>query len=221
MQLIELSNYTLASAGTGNGLNGFYFALLKGDICSIYADSEDDAHIFLKAIATLIRPTKGTYRFMGEKIDFSDHRNLLSCKKKIGYISSDSAMISNKTVRENLLFMRYYFENSLSITLDENVSRLCGIFNIQDKLDMHPAEISLMDLRIAIIIRELTKSPDLLLIEYPEELISHAKFDFFIKILKDALLSGPAVIFISNNKSFVEEFSDRNILITNGTLTTI
>ncbi len=221
MQLIELSDYTLTPTGTGNGLNEFYFALSKGDICSIHADSEDDAHIFLKALATLIRPAKGTYRFMGEKVDFSDYRNLLPCKKKIGYISQDSAMISNKTVRENLLFMRYYFENSLLITLDENASRLCSIFNIQDKLDMHPAEISLMDLRIAITIRELSKSPDLLLIEHPEDFISHAKFDFFVKILKDMLLSGLTVVFISNKKSFVEEFSDRNILITGGTLTTV
>ncbi len=221
MYLIELLDYTIAPIGKGNGLNKFYFALSRGDACSISTDSADDAHLFLKALTTLVYPVEGIYRFKGEPVDFSDYRSLLSCKKKIGYIAPDSAMISNITVRENLLLKRYYFENSHSLSLNENVLRLCSMFDICDKLDLRPAMLTLIDLRIAITIREMTKPPDLLLLERPEDFIGHTKFSLFKKILKDMLLSKIPIVFISYDRNFVEAFSNKKILINGGKLTTV
>ena len=221
MQLIELSNYTLSPIGQGNGLNRFYFDLSKGDVCSIQADLPDDAHLLLKGIAMLEHPTDGAYRFMGEKINFSDHRNLLPYKKKIGYIATDASMISNMSIRENLLLMRYYFENSLSLDIKDDVKNLCVFFDIYDKLDLRPGALRPTELRSAIAIRELTKSPDILLFERPEDFIRHTKFDLFVKLLKEMLLSGLPVVFISYHTDFVKEFSNRKIVISGGNLTTV
>ncbi len=221
MKLIELSDYTLSPLGQGNGLNRFYFDLSKGDVCSIQADLPDDAHLFLKAIAMLEHPTDGVYRFMGKKINFLDHRNLLPYKKKIGYIATDTSMISNMSIRENLLLMRYYFENSLSIDIKDNVKNLCVIFDIYDKLDIRPGELRPTELQSAIAIREVTKSPDILLFERPENFIRHTKFDLFAKLFKEMLLSGLPVVFISYDADFVKKFSNRKILISGGNLTTV
>jgi len=221
MKLIELSDYTLSPTGRGNGLNRFYFDLSKGDVCSIQADLPDDAHLFLKAIAMLEYPTDGAYRFMGEKINFSDHRNLLPYKKKIGYVAADASMISNMSIRENLLLMRYYFENSFSLDIKDNVKNLCAVFDIYDKLDIRPGELRPTELRSAIVIRELAKSPDILLFERPEDFIRHTKFDLFVKLLKEMLLAGLPVVFISYHTDFVKEFSNREILISDGNLTTV
>jgi len=218
MKLIELSDYTLSPTGTGNGLNRFYFSLSKGDACSVQADSPDDAHLLLKGIAMLERPANGAYRFMGEKINFSDHRNLLPYKKKMGYITSDASMISNMSIRENLLLMRYYFENSLSLDIKDNVKNLCVLFDIYDKLDVRPGALRPTELRSAIAIRELTKSPDILLFERPEDFIRRTKFDLFVKLLKEMLLAGLPVVFISYDADFVKEFSNRKILISGGNL---
>ena len=221
MQLIELSDYTLLPIGTGNGLNGFYFSLSEGDICSIDTDSPDDAHLLLRAVAMLDHAASGTYRFMGKKINFSDHRNLLSYKKKIGYVAIDASMISNMSIRENLLLMRYYFENSFFLDLSDNVKNLCAVFDIDDKLDMRPGKLRPTELRSAIVIRELAKSPDILLFERPEDFIRHEKFDLFVKLLKEMLLSGLPVVFISYDADFVKEFSNTKIIISNGNLTTV
>lgn len=219
MYLIELSNYSLVVEGFGNSLKDIYFTLAEGDACAIKADVADDAHIFLKALATLVDPQSGTYRYMGETIDFSDYRNLLPFKKKIGYVGQDSAMLSNKTVRENLLLMRSYFENSLSLDIDEKALKLCKIFNIEDKLDVRPGELRPVDLRIAIAIRELTKSFDVLLLERPEDYFGYNSFGLFNEILKDTLEHGHGVVFFSNNQNFIEAFANREVLIADGTLT--
>ena len=221
MYLIELSDYCLNPIGTGNGLNNLYFALSSGDACSMQTDSTDDAHIFLKALATLVRPVSGTYRFTGKTIDFSDYRELLPFKKKIGYIGQDSAMISNRTVRENLLLMRFYFENSVSISLDENVLKFFKMFDLEDKLDLRPGELRPVDLRTAIAIRELTKSFDVLLLDRPEHYFGFKSFNLFNEILENTLEAGHAVVFFSRDRSFIKTFSNRKILIAGGTLTKV
>ena len=158
------------------------------------------------------------FYFKDKKVDFSDYRNLLPCKKKIGYIASDSAMISNITVMENLLYMRYYFENSLSLSLDERADKLCRIFGIHDKLNMCPGRLRSVDLRIAIAIREFTKSSDLLLLERPEDFIGHDNFDLFTEVLRDIVLTKMPIVFISYDKDFIEEFSNKKIFLKGRTL---
>ncbi len=221
MSLIELSDYCLSATGSGNGLKNCNFMLSDGDICSIQTDSSDDAHNFLKALATLVYPVNGAYRFLGEAVNFSDYRELLPIKKKIGYIGQDSAMISNRTVRENMLLMRYYFENSLSLVLDENASKFCKMFNLQDKLDLRPGDLRSVDLRIAIAIRELTKSIDVLLLDRPEDYFGYNRFALFKEIIRDIIESGPAVVFFSHDLNFIETFSNMKILIKGGTLTKV
>ena len=221
MYLIELSDYCLSATESGIGLKNFYFTLSSGDICSIKTDSSDDAHNFLKALATLVYPVNGAYRFLGETVNFSDYRELLPIKKKIGYIGQDSAMISNRTVGENMLLMRCYFENSLSLVLDENALKFCKMFNLQDKLDLRPGDLRPVDLRIAIAIRELTKSVAVLLLDRPEDYFGYNRFVLFKDIIRDIIESGHAVVFFSHDLNFIETFSNIKILIKSGTLTKV
>ena len=217
--LIELSEYSLPATGSGSGLQNIYFAVSGGDVCFLQSDSINDAHIFLKALATLVQPQNGTYRYQGQIVDFSDYRKLLPFKKRIGYIGQDAAMISNRTIRENLLLLRYYFENSLSLTLDEYVIELCNRFDLQNKLDVRPGELRPVELRTVIAIRELTKSLDILLLERPEDYFGHNRLDLFKEILRTNIEQGHAVVFSSNDQSFIDAFSNRKIRIANRTLT--
>jgi ABC-type sugar transport system ATPase subunit len=221
MYISELSDYTLSPTGVGNGLAQCYFAISAGDVCSIHSDSTDDAHLLFKALTTLIIPSAGTYRFMGKSLNFQDYRSLLPIKRKIGYIAIDSALINNRTIRENLLLMRNFFDNSLTIDLDERTYQLCRQFNISHILDTRVADVDLLSLRIAVVIRELTKPLELLLIERPEDFIGHTYFNIFIEIIKDLILSEIPVVFLSYDQAIVDEFSNKHIQINEGKVTTI
>lgn len=218
MHLIELTDSTTLPQARGKGLDRIAFRLTPGEVWSIRSEDPDDAHLFLKVLSTLTRPKSGSYRFMGAALDFSDYRNLLSVKKQIGYVASDSAMISNRTIRENLLLMRHYFENSLSLTLDDDAMELCRILGIEDRLDLRPAALDVLDVRGAIFVRELMKFPKVLLLERPEDLIAHTRYAGFRSILKDLLPTGVSLVFISYDEEFVGSFAARNLLISNGKL---
>jgi hypothetical protein len=67
----------------------------------------------------------GTYRFNGEMVNLKDYRQCLAVKRQIGYVAADAAMISNRTIRENLLLTRFYYENDLTIDIDQKTEALC------------------------------------------------------------------------------------------------
>lgn len=218
MYVIEMSDYALPPVGSGDGIQGFHFTLSPGDVCAVEAPKPDDGHQFLRAVATLTRPHKGTYRFMENELNLQNYRELLACKKKIGYIASDAALISNLTVRQNMLIHRYYFENDLNIDLDDRVGRLCDKLGVCQKLDRRPADLNSMERQLAIIIREISKNPDVLLLERPEDFVGHARFDMLVRLFNDWIDQHKPVVFVSSDRRLIRRFATRRILITDGTL---
>jgi len=221
MPIIKLIDYTLEPEGAGNGLNDFSFSLFSGDGYSIQTDSIDDAAFFLKALVTLVSPRKGTYCFNDAEIDLSDYRNALPCKRRMGYIASDAALISNRTVRENLLFMRYFHEDSLLLTLDDHTAELCRKFDIFDKLERRPGELHPHDIKNTITVRELSKYPDVLVMERPEDFIDYAKFSLFMETVKAMTQRNLPVVFYSSDTDFIESFSNKKLKISKGRLTSL
>ena len=137
---------------------------------------------------------------------------------KIGFITSHSALISNRTIRENLLLMGTYHRNTNAIALDERTQELCELFSIQHMIDLRPSELSPRDRHLAITIRELAKSPEVLLLENLEDFIGLANFGIFWELMTDQVKQKLPVVFLSNSKSFIQAFSNRKLVIMQGKL---
>lgn len=217
MKLIELTEYSFDSRKTGRPFQPFSFSMIPGDVVSVSTDSAGDALTFLKALATLIRPLQGDYRYKENRLDFSSYKNLLDAKKNIGFITSHSALISNLTVRENLLLRNAYFMNSFSTQLDERTQELCRLFSLEDKLELRPANLTDHDYRFVVAVRELIKIPELLIMEYPEKFLGIATLESFNAVLFDMLGGDVCVAFLSEYRHFIETFSRRKVVISRGT----
>jgi putative ABC transport system ATP-binding protein len=219
--LIELCDYALAPNGSGNGLADFYLAIFRGDICAIDSNDPDDAHLLLRALATLVRPLRGAYLYEGRTIDPGNYRELLEYKRRIGYIAPDAALISNMTIRQNLLLSRYYFENNLSIDLSNDVRRLCAAFGITDILDNRTGDLNSLEVQAAIVVREIIKKPCILLLNQPETFLGHTRFDFMMDIFNQWIAERLPVVLLSYDRRLVRRFTNRKILITDGVVTSV
>ena len=218
MKLIELTQYSFDSKKTGLPFQPFDFSMTPGDVVSISTDSTGDALNFLKALATLIHPLQGEYRYKQNILDFSNYRNLLDTKKNFGFITSHAALISNRTVRENLLLMSAYHTNATSYQLDQHTQELFKLFSLEDKLELKPADLTHHDYRFAITVRELIKKPEILLLGYPENFVGIANLATFNTILFDMLGRDVCIVFLSEYPHFIETFSKRELVISRGTL---
>ncbi len=218
MSIIELSDYSLKSGGLGKGINHCFFSADPGEVWKVDSDNINDAHLLINGLATLSYPIGGTYDFDGRTLNFSDYRKLLSTKKRIAYIAYDTTLISNRTVRENLTLNRIYFHNDLSPELNDEEYRICNLFNIEPILDVRPTQLKGPDIKKSILVRELLKKPDLIIIEYPDEFSGYNSMRELIDILKTAVESGATLIYTSHDLDFISAFAHNTISINNGIL---
>jgi putative ABC transport system ATP-binding protein len=216
--IVTLKDYTLWTQAEGSGISAVDLVVDGGEIWQIDTNEPAEARLLLRAMATLERPLAGTYRFKGHLLDFGDYRKLLPVKRRIAYISSDATLISNRTLRENLLLGRFYHENSLEIRLDDRIRVLIDTFGLADKLELRAAQLSHLDRKIAICIREIAKEPELLLLYRPEEMIDHQRFEPFIQHLEATPTESFAGLVLSYDGAFIERFTNRRLTLKGGRL---
>ncbi|MCP3955647.1 MAG: ATP-binding cassette domain-containing protein, partial [Desulfobacterales bacterium] len=194
----------------------FNFSLAPGDTCSISADFADDAHLLASALATLAHPISGKYIFQETELDFGNYQKLLEFKRQIGYFGPHAAMVSNLTVRQNLLLSRAYFENRLDLDLDDNVEGLCDEFQLIEKLDLRPTALSHLDIRAAILAREITKPLKLLIMDSPEDLIGHPGFGFLVAKVEQLADAGVPLVLLCENDELITRLTDLAVRIPMG-----
>jgi ABC-type lipoprotein export system ATPase subunit len=219
-ELIRLSDYSLEPLGDGNGLKNVNLALSNGEALSLRTDSPDDARLLLRGVATLAAPKRGQFFYKGKKLDFSDYRGLLCYKKNVGYITSDATLISNRSMHDNLMLMRYYFEDSTSIQMPEEVVELCRLFKLGKRLDLKPHQLDPEENRLFAIVRELSKNPEILLVERPRDFLRTKSFEALKGVLRTIVRKNLALVFFSTDEVFIKEFSQRPIFIDKGRVTT-
>ena len=201
--IIEISNLTLLLAGHKGICGSERLTVSDGDIVAIDASGRMDTRELLRTLATLECPKSGRYRFDGVDVDPGDYRQCLAVKRQIGYMTAEAAMISNRTIRENLLLTRFYYENDLTIDLDETVAALCKHVGLSDQLNRRPAEVNDAALMKLIAIREMGKRPRLMLIDQPENFMGVGWDDPIFVHFKNMLQSGVAVVFFSNHRDMI------------------
>ncbi len=220
MPLIELTDYVLKpeKTGSGQGIGPCTLSMDKGAVYIMKTDSANDAHLFFKGLATLAYPSRGAYRYKGETLIFSDYRKLLPTKKTIGYLTADTALISNRSIRENLALGRAYFHNDMTSNLDKDTLDLCEVFGIEGVLEQRPTNLGFTDNKSAMMVREIAKNPDILLLEYPEEfcLSEGDALEVLIETIKTKLDLGMTLVFLTYEEDFSRCFSGKTLEISSG-----
>lgn len=215
--IIEIKGSMLAPAKSENPPGPSRLFVARGDVIAIVADVPADGRRLLRILATLERPATGEYRFNGTAVNLKDYRQSLTIKRQIGYVAADAALISNRTVRENLLLARFYFENDLSIDLDETVASLCRDAGLTRKLDQRPSVLSGGEMLKVIAIREMAKAPAVMLIDRPESFMQTNGNDAILNQLKYLIRSGTAVVLFSHNQAMIG-LANRELMLADGAI---
>lgn len=213
LNIVTLENYTLQDATKGSRLRDFNFSLAAGDTCAIDADHADDARLLAGGLATLIYPASGTYTFRETILDFGNYQNLLDIKRQIGYFGPHAALVSNMTVRQNLMLTRTYFDNKLDLDLHDDVKDLCAEFQLTEKLDLRPTALSPLDIRAAIIIREIAKPVQVFIMDSPEALIGQPGFKFLVTKLEQMTAAGLPLVLLCENNELRARLTQRTVRI--------
>jgi len=119
----------------------------------------------LLAAATLRRPATGRLAICGQAAEFHRHHQLLPLRSRIGYVGPSSALVSDLSLRDNLLLGHRYFGREEEATA--RVLDLARTMRLGPLLDVKPALLPFECQRVAIFVRELAKEPRLIILDQP------------------------------------------------------
>ncbi len=216
--IVEIRDYVIASEKAGCGLQGCSLAIEAGQVLALEPVDPADGLLLLRALATLEIPERGAYFFMGQRQKLADYRALLECKRRIGYIARDAALISNLSLRENLLLMRWYFGNSFDLELEDDELELCRQLDLERKMELRPSDLDPADVQFALVVRELSKKPNVILMDRPEDLVADRRFQVLRRELKKYILKQVPLVFTACEHDFFRRLSNRRLILAEGRL---
>jgi len=159
----------------------------------------------------VLKPYKGSVL-----IDGRDIHSEVELKRLIGYLPHQDGLIRELTVRENLIFYAkiYGIDDK---ELSGRILELAKIFNIEDLLDVHVAQLSHGQRRRVTLMRTLLHNPKVLLLDEPSEgldPLAARNLRMFIKNL--ARKGDVTVVYSTHNLYEALELADRIAVIRHG-----
>jgi ABC-type sulfate/molybdate transport systems ATPase subunit len=160
------------------------FRLEWGQRGVLLAEPHRCANILLKICATLLEPTNGSISWFGGNAEEPGEKWLYHVRRRIGFVHRETSLISNMTIMDNVsLGIQYHEELSREQAYDR-VTETLKRFELFDYRFLRPAELTFEQRRLAVYARELTKKPQLFLLEHPSLDLGERVYSFLIEVFK-------------------------------------
>ena len=169
----------------------------------------------VNVIAGLVRPERGRIVVDGSVlIDTERGIRAPAHRRRVGYVFQEDRLFPHLTVRQNLLFGRWFAPGSAPAEQLDNVVDLLGLGAL---LDRRPSRLSGGEKQRVAIGRALLASPRLLLMDEPlASLDARRKDEIFpyIERLRDQ--AGVPIVYVSHAVGEVTRLANTIVLITDG-----
>jgi molybdate transport system ATP-binding protein len=178
----------------------------KGSITKVYGPSGSGKTTFLKCIAGLITPEKGSI-VVDEVVWFEPLSgvNLPPQKRRIGFVFQDYALFPNMTVQQHLEY---------ATKDDEWIKKLLFIGKLETLTDHKPEFLSGGQQQRLAILRALAIKPQLILMDEPFSALDPEMKSVLIKELKVLFNElGATVLIVSHNPQELEGLVDGEMVI--------
>ena len=149
-------------------LRGVSLTVERGETMVIMGGSGSGKTVTLRVIAGLIRPTSGTVRVFGERIDALGEEELLPIRRRMGYVFQGAALFDSLTVYENVAYPLREHTSLGEAEIRERVLHFLSLVGVgAEVLDLLPSELSGGMRKRVGIARALAQEPQVLLFDEP------------------------------------------------------
>lgn len=212
--ICELKNITFSND------NYTIFDNLSLKICessfnSVIGISGSGKSTLLKLLSGLIIPDKGQIKIYDMDINHIKANKELEIRKKIGFVFQDTALLSNLSIKDNLLLPLLVHYSYLSDKKrEEMVDEVLDLVKFHDSPLQRPAQLSFGEKKIVAFARAIITEPEILFLDEPVTSIDSTIKKTIIKIIDDYNnKSGKTVIIATYDKDIIHNFSDNLIFL--------
>jgi phospholipid/cholesterol/gamma-HCH transport system ATP-binding protein len=143
------------------------FNLLPGKILVVCGLSGQGKSTLLRLLIGLEKPDGGVVRILGKDISSLGERDFNALKKGVGFVFQNPALISTKTIWENVALPLIYHNIGDSEEIRNRVDNALEMLLIKDFQHQYPASLSLGILKRAAVARAMIMRPKLILMDEP------------------------------------------------------
>jgi len=174
----------------------------------------------LRLLAALLHPNTGSYFVNEMDLSEASFEEFLPYRLKFGFSNEAGGLLSNRTIRENILLPVQYHKSSQLVEWTEWADQLIDRFNLSEFSHLRPASVTSRVRKATNVARALVLKPEVLLLDCPL-----AGLDItYTRIIVDCLNFGREqgwlkhVFFSSDNQIFINELDHVVVEIKNTSL---
>jgi len=214
--MIELKNISKTyQPGTKNikALEDINLEVNKNEFVVIQGPSGCGKTTLLLTIAGMLKPDTGTAMVIGQDVYALSHNQRADMRAQhIGFVFQQFHLIDYLTVRENILLPSI---NKHSLDTQELCLKLVKEFDIHDRLEHFPAELSTGQRQRVALARSLINQPQIILADEPIGNLDQANSIIILEQLRAFAQSDGTVLMVTHNNQ-AAEIADRIVLIQKG-----
>lgn len=214
-----VKNYQVGNQ-TYEVLKGISFDVKKGEFVSVMGPSGSGKSTLLNCISCYINYEAGEIVLDGKKLNSLSETELAHVRnRELGFVFQDFMLLDGLIVRDNILLPSVISEDKELIKkAEEKIDSICKDFGITHIMRKYPAELSGGERQRVAVARAMMNEPKLLLADEPTGNLDSKSGRNVIESFLLAKERRDATIFMVTHDSFAASFSDRVILLRDGTV---
>jgi len=189
-----------------------------GGATALFGPSGSGKTTVLHAIAGLLRPERGRIVFDGRvMLDTAEGIFVPAYRRDVGYVFQDGRLFPHLTVRQNLLFGRYFARRRPRRHDGMTLDNVVGLLGIEHILSRRPANLSGGERQRVAIGRALLAEPCMLLMDEPLAALDVARKAEILPVLERLRdVSRVPILYVSHDVAEVTRIANTVIVMENG-----
>ena len=198
-----------------HALNGISFEIQDGEFVFLVGPSGSGKSTIIKLLTGELVPTRGRVMINGFSMSNITRRQIPLMRRTVGVIFQDFRLIGNKTVYDNLsLAMRAVGASAKEIK--NRIPYVLGLVGLEGKGRRFPDELSGGEQQRVAIARALVNNPSTIVADEPTGNLDPARSLEIMTLLERINALGTTVVVVTHEKSLVNHFDKRVIMIDHG-----
>ena len=207
--MIRLTNVEKTYDNGTHALNGISFEIQDGEFVFLVGPSGSGKSTIIKLLTGELVPSRGRVMINGFSMSNITQRQIPLMRRTIGVIFQDFRLIGNKTVYDNLsLAMRAVGASAREIK--SRIPYVLGLVGLDGKGRRFPDELSGGEQQRVAIARALVNNPSTIVADEPTGNLE------IMTLLERINALGTTVVVVTHEKSLVNHFDKRVIMIDHG-----
>ena len=213
--MIRMTNVEKTYENGTHALNVISFEIQDGEFVFLVGPSGSGKSTIIKLLTGELVPSRGRVMINGFSMSNITRRQIPLMRRTVGVIFQDFRLIGNKTVYDNLsLAMRAVGASAREIK--SRIPYVLGLVGLDGKGRRFPDELSGGEQQRVAIARALVNNPSTIVADEPTGNLDPARSLEIMTLLERINALGTTVVVVTHEKSLVNHFDKRVIMIDHG-----